>query len=141
VGDSVFVHRVRSYEIDHQGFLFNGRYLEICDAAMTEFFRAAGFTYPQLLADGFDPAVIELAASFMRPGKLDDLLTVHVSCTRVGTSSANLLFDITCGTDPVARLRTTYVNVDPQTGRSRPIPDGVRSYLVAVVEIAQEDGS
>jgi acyl-CoA thioester hydrolase len=141
MGDCIFEHRVRSYEIDHQSFLFNGRYLEICDAAMTEFFRAGNLTYPQMLADGFDPAVVNLAAAFFRPGKLDDLLKVHVKCIRVGTSSADLSFDFTCESDSIAQVRTTYVNVDPETGRSRPIPEGVRSHLTAAVEFDQEEAS
>lgn len=36
----VLHHRVRYHETDAQGFLFNSRFLEIADVALTEFMRS-----------------------------------------------------------------------------------------------------
>lgn len=127
-------HRVRSFEVDHQGFLFNGRYLEIADAAMTEWFRHLGFDYPAMLALGYDPSVVRMEGDFAAPGRLDDELRVIVTCERVGTSSTALRFDFLRHAATLATLRTTYVNVDADEGRSRPIPAELRERLVTQIE-------
>jgi acyl-CoA thioester hydrolase len=127
-------HRIRSFEVDHQGFLFNGRYLEIADAAMTEWFRRLGFGYSDLLAVGYDPSVVKLEADFASPGRLDDLLSVEVACERVGTSSAVLRFRFVRPDGVLATLRTTYVNVDADAGLSRPIPTELRERIVQQIE-------
>lgn len=131
-------HRIRSFEVDHQGFLFNGRYLEIADAAMTEWFRHLGLGYPELLAAGYDPSVVQIDAQFAAPGRLDDLLQVEVVCERVGTSSALLRFRFQRDGGTLATLRTTYVNVDADPGASRPIPPELRERLVSQIERIDE---
>ena len=131
-------HRVRSFEVDHQGFLFNGRYLEIADAAMTEWFRHLGFGYPELLDAGYDPSVVSIDAQFSAPGRLDDELRIAVSCERVGSSSAVLRFDVVRDDAQLATIRTTYVNVDADAGLSRPIPPELRERLVSQIERIDE---
>lgn len=125
-------HRVRSYEVDHQGIVFNGRYLEFADAAMTDFFDDLGWTYPQLIALGFDPAVVAIDLRFRAPARLGDDLDVRVDCVRLGTSSVVLRFDIRRDVDELATVTTTYVNVTPGVGRSAPIPGPVRDRLAAI---------
>lgn len=51
----VLQHRVRYHEADAQGFLFNSRFLELADVAMTEYFRSIGWPYRKLLAEKVDP--------------------------------------------------------------------------------------
>lgn len=131
-------HRVRSYEVDHQGIAFNGRYLELADAAMTEFFADLGWTYPELIALGFDPAVVAIDLRFHTPARLGDDLDVLVSCSRVGTSSATLTFAVQRAGSPLADVTTTYVNVSAGAARSQPIPPIVRDRLVAVAEVEGE---
>jgi acyl-CoA thioester hydrolase len=127
-------HRVRSFEVDHQGFLFNGRYLEIADAAMTEWFRHLGFDYPAMLAAGYDPSVVRMEVDFAAPGRLDDDLRVTVTCERVGTTSTVLRFGFMRDGATLATLRSTYVNVEADEGRSRPIPTALREQLVSQIE-------
>jgi len=125
-------HRVRSYEVDHQGYLFNGRYLEIADAAMAEFFRFLGFGYNRLIELGFDPAVVASDLRFSSPGKLDDDLQIAVDMEHLGTSSIRLRLDFSHDNEPIAVILTTYVNVDTKTNASRPIPELIRAALSAL---------
>ena len=118
----VMSHRVRYHETDGQGFLFNGRYLEIADVAMTEFFRDLGFDYQEMVAGGMDPSVVTAALTFRSPARFDDVLDVQVTCSRVGTSSFELETLVTRDEQTVAEMRLVYVNVDPGTARSRPLP-------------------
>ncbi|MEX0158705.1 MULTISPECIES: acyl-CoA thioesterase [unclassified Microbacterium] len=124
-----YTHRVRVPEIDNQGYVFNSRYLEIADAALTEFLRAGRLTLDALRISGFDPSVVETTVRYRLPAKLDDLLRVETQCVRVGVSSFEMSFEISRDEKPVATIRTVYVNVDPSTDRSRPMPEVVTDYL------------
>ena len=125
----VLVHRVRYHEADAQGFLFNSRYLELADVAMTEFFRALGFPYAHLVSAGADPSVVKASVEFRLPARFDEVLDIAVGCTRVGVASFDLATVVTRGQDTVAELLLTYVNVEARTATSRPLPEAVASAL------------
>src|SRR5207302_6349185 len=72
-------HRVRNHEVDTQGFLFNSRYLELADVAMTEFFRELGWPYAKLVEGGTDPSVVSARQTFQSPARFDDVLDVDVA--------------------------------------------------------------
>jgi acyl-CoA thioester hydrolase len=129
---TVLTHRVRYHECDGQGLMFNGRYLEIADVAMTEFFRALGWTYPQLVAGGTDPSVVRAVLEFRRPVRLDDLVDVGAVCRRVGRSSFDLDVTLRRTGELIADIALVYVNVDVTTSRSRPLPDDVADALRGV---------
>ena len=126
-------HRVRNHEVDSQGFLFNSRYLEVADVAMTEFFRSIGWPYPKLVAEGTDPSVISATLSFKAPAYFDDYLDVDVKCRRVGNSSFTLDVAFSRDETEVANVELVYVNVDPTKARSRPLPEAVALALRAAL--------
>lgn len=124
-----FQHRVRYHEVDQQGYLFNGRYFEISDVAMTEFFRALGWQYSELNALGVDPSVVHVDADFIAPARFDDLLDVRIDCTRVGTSSFTLRTYMHRETVRIAEVSTVYVNVNAVESASLPLPEDIRLAL------------
>ncbi|MBT2554159.1 thioesterase family protein [Arthrobacter sp. ISL-5] len=126
---TTFRHRVRYHEVDQQGYLFNARYFEIADVAMTEYFRDLGWRYDELNALGVDPSVVHVSAEFTGPARFDDQLDVKTFCHRVGTSSFQLTTQIELGEAPVASLNIVYVNVDASLARSLPLPEPVSSAL------------
>lgn len=129
----LYQHRVRNHEVDSQGFLFNSRYLEVADVAMTEFFRSIGWPYPKLLAEGTDPSVISAIMSFKAPSYFDDYLDVDVKCRKVGSSSFRLDVAISRDETELANIELVYVNVDPTKARSRPLPEAVALALRAAL--------
>ena len=132
-------HVVRYHETDAQGIVFNARYLELFDVALTEFFRSLGWPYPELVKMGLDPALVRADIEFLRPAAFDDVLEVRAACTRLGRSSFTLSFSITRGDEgELNRANITYVNFDSKTGRSRPIPGDIRDALAALA--AAQDG-
>jgi acyl-CoA thioester hydrolase len=126
---TVVQHRVRYHEADAQGFLFNSRYLELADVAMTEYFRSLGFPYNDLGAAGADPSVVSARLSFERPARFEDVLDIGVACTRVGRSSFDLSVAISRSGQPIAEIDLTYVNVDAVNEVSRVLPDSVADAL------------
>lgn len=118
----IYRHRVRYHEVDAQGFLFNGRYLELADVAMTEWLRQLGWPYPELVAAGADPSVVGARLQFERPARFDEVVDVDVSCIDVGRSSFTLRTEVRRDEEEVAVMELTDVNVDPVTATSRPLP-------------------
>jgi acyl-CoA thioester hydrolase len=125
----VHTHRVRYHETDAQSYLFNSRYLEIADVAMTEFFRHLGWTYRDLGATGVDPSVVNIQLSFKAPAHFDDLLAFHVTCARVGRTSFELGHSVLRDGTQLAELHVVYVNVDAAQAAARPIPAAIADAL------------
>ncbi len=132
-------HRVRYHEADCQGYMFNGRFLELADVGMVEFFRSLGWSYARLNQAGVDPSVVHASLDFLSPGVFDDELELDVECARVGASSFDLDTAVRRGTDTVARIHIVYVNVDTTLHRSRPLPDDLASMLKERMPAATTD--
>mgnify|MGYP001200582454 FL=1 len=121
-------YRVRYRDVYSAGVVLNARYLDICDEAFTEFFRALGFTSADLSAVPFDGALAHMDATFVSISTVDDVLDMDVVCERVGSSSLVLVYTLTRANQEVFRGVARYVNVD-ESGTPTPIPDALRSAL------------
>jgi len=132
-----YTHRVRYNEVDPQSIVFNSRYLEFFDAANVEFFRAFGYPLDVMSAAGLEPVVVEVNIRYHASVRMDQLLHIDVSCSRLGNSSYDLSFEVRVKdpetgslADNVATSATIgYVNVDQVTRKSTPIPLEFRSFL------------
>jgi acyl-CoA thioester hydrolase len=109
--------------------LFNSRFLELADVAMTEHFRHIGWPYRELVKAGVDPSVVSAALTFQSPARFEDLLTVETRCDRVGRSSFDLQFVVLCEGRAIAQMTLVYVNVDAVAGTSVPLPQAVAAAL------------
>ena len=81
-------HRVRYSEIDLQGIVYNSRYLDYFDAAITEYMRHCGFNY---VADarntGKDFHLVKASVEFLKPVPYDEEIEIGVRVGRIGRSS------------------------------------------------------
>ena len=133
--------RVRYAEIDGQKVVFNSRYLEYADVAVTDFWEWTGI-------DGaLGPAWTETEfhvrraeVDYLRPFVLGDTIEASVRIERIGTSSLTKRFELAHG--DTGELHTvitmTSVNVHLPTGRPAPIEGDVRQFLQALL-VAQPD--
>jgi acyl-CoA thioester hydrolase len=96
---------------------------------MTEFFRSIGWPYLKLVAEGTDPSVVSAVLSFKAPAHFEDDLDVDVKCRKVGNSSFHLDVHVTRDESDLASIELVYVNVDPTTAQSRPLPVTVAEAL------------
>ena len=71
-----FRFRVRYNECDAQQVVFNARYGDYVDIAMTEFMRALGRDYNQLLAQGLDNQVVKLTTEWQSSARFDDVMQI-----------------------------------------------------------------
>jgi acyl-CoA thioester hydrolase len=126
--------RVRYSEIDRQGIVYYSRYLEYVDVALSEYFRALGFPYQELVEQhGFDPSVVKATLEFKRTARFDESLQVWARVTAIGRTSFTVDFEITreAGGELVASAQIVYVNFDKAAQASRPIPENVRRRIEA----------
>jgi acyl-CoA thioester hydrolase len=129
-----FPVRVRYSEIDSQNIVFNSRYLEYCDAAVTEYFRTLGFPPIDLVkVHGCNLVVAHAEIDFLAPGRFDDLLNVFVRVAEMGRTSLTTSIEIYPEpTETLAfRGRFVQVNIDEAAGRPVPVPANVREAVVA----------
>ena len=120
--------RVRFADTDLQGIVFNGNYLTYYDVAWTEYFRAVGFTWSDLLALGVDTVLARTTMDFKSPAKFDEILEVHTRVSRLGNTSLTFEFEIYAQNEDrlIGSATSLYVCVDPKTLKSTAVPDLLR---------------
>jgi acyl-CoA thioester hydrolase len=125
-----YLLRVRYAECDAQKVVFNARYGEYIDLAVTELFRALG--YGDALVDGsLDYQLVKQVLEWKAPARFDQVLAVTVRTARLGTTSFTLATEFRAhGHDRLlAAGETVYVLVHPVSLEKRPLPDDVRAAL------------
>lgn len=126
--------RVRYSEIDGQKIVFNSRYLEYADVAMSEFWRWADLA--DIGPDWQDAEFnyVRATLEYKQPFRLDDMVEAFVRIERIGTSSMTHRIEL-CHADTGAlhaEVELVSVHVDLETRRSKPIPESVRARLAAL---------
>lgn len=124
--------RVRFADTDLQGIVFNGNYLTYYDVAWTEYFRALGFTYKDLIERGVDTVLARTTMEFKSPARFDEILEVHTRISSIGNTSLVFDFEIySKGLDTlVGTANSLYVCVDPKTLSKIRVPDFLRAAAV-----------
>ncbi len=127
--------RVRYGECDAQQVVFNARYGDYVDVALTEYFRAMLGSYQSLLKSGLDNQVVRMATDWKSPARFDEVLALAVETLRVGTTSYAMrvvISDYPSGR-PVAETEIVYVMVSTARHEKVPVPDWLRERLLAGV--------
>lgn len=128
--------RVRYAEIDGQKVVFNSRYLEYVDVAVTDWWAWTG------IEDAVGEAwretefhVRHVDIDYLKPFVLGDTIEASVRLERIGGSSLVQRFELAhVGTGALHNVITqTLVNVHLPTGRPLPIAGEVRAFLEALL--------
>lgn len=129
--------RVRWAEVDMQEVVFNGHYLTYIDTAVAEYWRAIGLPYPHGYVEryGNDVYLRKCTLEYLAPARYDDMLEVFVRVARLGRTSMTFSFEIDrvepapAGL-PLITAELVYVNADPHTMTSAPLPAALRELIV-----------
>jgi acyl-CoA thioester hydrolase len=122
--------RVRYAEIDGQSVVFNSRYLEYADVAITEYFRSLGISsVPEREKPEFH--VVKATIEFKSPIRFDEEIDLCVGTLRVGRSSWTILIEIRGAQqdDLRATIEEVQVHVDLSSGRALPLPAWIRANI------------
>lgn len=133
ISDFKFHHRIRVRygEIDGQNVVFNARYLDYADIAVTEYWRATGF---KQVSDAEDIHfhVARAEVDFRKPIFFDEEIDLYCRTSAFGRTSMTTLVEIhgvgaeEGAEDLRAAITLINVHVDLDTHRPAPLPDLVR---------------
>lgn len=122
--------RVRWSEVDPQAVVFNARYLDYADVAVTEYWRAvraAGLWNDEPV----ECHVAKAEVNFRKPIHADEELDLMARTSRFGNTSMTTLVEIhgADAEDLRASIELVAVHIDLSDHRPRPLPDSVRAAL------------
>ena len=119
-----------------QGRVFNAHWMAYFDESFTEFIEALG--EPVVSSELMHCVVAKSLIEWTGTARYRDEITIGVSVTRVGKSSFDLRFEASVDSEPVCIGTNTYVNLDGDTGRSRPLGRPLRSKLHGALAEAEQ---
>ncbi len=127
--------RVRYAEIDGQRIVFNSRYLEYADVAVTDFWEWTGIA--EALPDVWPTTEFNVRRTeidYLRPFRLGDTVEAFVRIEKLGTTSLTKRFELAHA--ETGELHTVItmvsVHVDLEIGRPVALPDAIRTVLEAL---------
>ena len=85
-----YLLRVRYSECDAQQVVFNAKYVEYIDVAVTEFFRVLWGDYKNLLEAGLDMQVVNVNVDWKAPAHFDEVIAITIEQKRIGNTSFTL---------------------------------------------------
>jgi acyl-CoA thioester hydrolase len=127
--------RVRYAEIDAQAVVFNSRYLEYADVAVTEYWRTAGLHGEGKAWAALEFHVARALVEYKAPIRYDEEIDLYARTTRIGRSSLTTWIEIHGsangpGDDLRATIEIVNVNVDLASGLSCRLPNWVSEKLI-----------
>jgi acyl-CoA thioester hydrolase len=144
--------RVRWAEVDMQKIVFNGHYLTYIDTAVAEYWREIGLPYPEGYVEryGSDLFLRKATVEYLGSARYDEMLEIYSRVCKLGRSSMTFNFEIYRETRngrethngreahdaPLVSAELVYVNADPSAMKAAPLPDDVRSRVLAYERIA-----
>ena len=131
----VYAMRVRFAECDPQGIVFNSRYLEYFDVAMTEIWREAIGPYDTATAGaGVDLVVAEAGIRYRDSLRFDEEFELRATVSRMGTTSMTTTIEVVRDGTVVAEGELRHVFLAREGGRPTSIPAAVRSAFEPYVD-------
>jgi acyl-CoA thioester hydrolase len=139
--DFAFFHalRVRWSEVDMQGVVFNGHYLNYFDVAFTEYWRATGLpNFVEQAAAGKELFARKTSIEYLAPARFDDVLDIGVRCAAFGRTSIRFVQEIHCGDQHLISGELVYVHADTTLRKGVALPEQWRGVLSRFEKTAPE---
>lgn len=127
---SSFEIRVYWEDTDAGGVVYYANYLKFAERARTEALRNVGIVQAELLHDhGIAFVVRHAGIEFLKPARLDDLLTIETDLTDIGSASLTLRQTVRRGHERLAEVAVKLGTIDARFRPCRmpaPVRDAVR---------------
>jgi acyl-CoA thioester hydrolase len=129
-GRHVMAVRVYYEDTDFSGIVYHANYLRFMERGRTNFLRLLGldqrglFEEAEREAPGFAFVVRSMTLEFLKPARMNDVLTVTTAPAEIKGASISLHQTVTRGDDLLveAQVRVAFIS----GGRARPIPKALR---------------
>ena len=127
-----YLLRVRYAECDAQKVVFNAKYVEYIDIAITEYFRKVWGDYTNILNQGLDTQVVNVNVSWKASASFDDVLQLTIELKKLGTTSFTYVIEfINQNTGQLLAIgEITYVMVNTSDYHKTAIPESIRHQIV-----------
>ncbi|WP_324617714.1 tol-pal system-associated acyl-CoA thioesterase [Microvirga pudoricolor] len=121
--------RVYYEDTDFSGIVYHANYLRFLERGRTDFLRLAGCDQSALHADGQGIvfAVRRMTLDFLRPARMDDVLTVETRTAEVRGASLSIAQRILRGEDLIVTADVRVAAI--AGGRAARIPESLRRIL------------
>jgi len=131
--------RLRVYyeDTDAAGIVYYANYLRFIERGRTELLRSLGHDQNELMKEGIAFAVRSVSAEFLKPARLDDLLTVTTSVAELGRTQATFAQRVLRDGELLLDARIRVACIDPGRGRPIPMPRALHQQLSAMPGPAQ----
>lgn len=130
---STLAIRVYYEDTDAGGIVFYANYLKFMERARTEWLRTLGYGQNRMAAEaGRIFVVAGLDMSYRKPARLDDLLTVETSVTRLGRASIHFAQRVLREGELLATGNIQVCCVDASSLRPAELPNDLRATLESI---------
>ena len=125
-----YTTRVYYADTDTSGVVYHATYLAMAERARTESMYDHGTPHAEMLTQHDRQFMVRRAnIAYLRPSRLDDMLTITTRAVAETAATLTLRHDFTLADGvPVAVLEVELVCVHPATGRPTRIPPRWRGY-------------
>jgi YbgC/YbaW family acyl-CoA thioester hydrolase len=121
---------VRPTEVDVNAHVNNAKYVEYMEWGREEWYEKNGLPYDRLFALGAVTVTVNINLNFHKECRQGDALVIATRPERLGRTSFVLCQEIRKSDGTVAAAATvTLVTIDPQTRKSRPVPEDLARAL------------
>jgi acyl-CoA thioester hydrolase len=118
--------RVYFEDTDAAGIVYYANYLKFAERARTDMLRDRGISHADMMTrDGLVLVVRRCSIDYLKPARLDDVLTIETDVAKQGGASVDLVQRVLRGAELLVELKVLVVCID-RNGRPHRIPEYVR---------------
>ena len=129
--------RVYYEDTDAAGIVYYANYLRFIERGRTEFLRALGHDQNQLMKEGIAFAVRSVAAEYLKPARLDDLLTIETGIVELGRAQLTFGQSIRRRDELLLDAKIRVACIDPVRGKAIPLPRPIHQQLATIRKAEQ----
>ena len=125
-----YTHRVSYADTDAGGVMYHGRYFEMAERARMEKLANIGGALSHLRDDHDVVLVVNrISARYLAPARLDDVLLVHTTMSKLTAAKVVWEVQVTCKDSPIAALQISMACVQESKRQLILIPPAVLAIL------------
>ena len=125
--------RVYYEDTDAAGIVYYANYFRFLERGRTEFLRSLGHNQQELMQEGIAFAVRSVSAEYLKPAKLDDVLTVETGVESLGRAQVVFFQRIVRGEDTLLDAKIRVACIDPQRGKPIAMPRAIYEQFKSLI--------
>jgi len=126
---SVIEARVLYADTDQMGVVYHGTYFRWFEAGRGDYMRRRGESYASCEKSGIQLPVIEVNATYRKPAKYDDLITIKTSVENIGPVVVHFCYEISKDDNLLVKGFTKHAAIN-ESGRPVRFPVNIGTALL-----------